>query len=305
MKKHPLHIPNEVIFETPMMRKFYDQIMTWLWIGMPGAFAHGDPRIGKSTYCLIADGKIKNRFGQAIKVVRVTIHKRDELTIEAIFKAICSELDLMVPPRSPAESMSKLIFNYFKEHARENSTKQMVLIVDEMQKMALSQIEVFAELHSRLIDAKLNIFILFIGNTEPSRELINKLKEKASVRHLRKRFFSQETVLFGIREKDELESILCCFDDSEYPKGSKISYTEFFVGEKLGKKWKFSCLAALIWEMYESDCKPNTKSASWPLENCMAMLRLLLVDFLTENGTCNIEEDIRSCFAGSGSLNLD
>ena len=53
-----------------------------------------------------------------------------------------------------------------------NSTKQVVLIVDEMQRLHIRQLEAFAELHDGLTELNVNLSVFFIGNHSSAQSLL-------------------------------------------------------------------------------------------------------------------------------------
>ena len=286
---HPLLNPSEFFIPTPMIEDLLDQLEAWLWNGLTGALVLGQYRCGKTRAIDYISKHLKNRNGQAVPVHRMTIPKRDRNTIASIWKTLCFSVGLNPKLRATADEMSNLLFHYFMDLAQQNDTKQMVLFVDEMQRLDITQMEAFAELYDRLAEAKVNLSVFFVGNKEAAMGLISKSNSQ-QYELVRGRFFTQSCTYFGIRNQGELRKCLQAYDTCCYPLEDGQSYTTYFTGEKCGKEWLLSSITDLVWEVYSDNYRSKLKLKSWPMQYFISAMRLLLMDYLPDYGHESNEE---------------
>ena len=286
---HPLLNPCEFFIPTPMIDDLLDQVTTWVWNGLTGALILGQYRCGKTRAIEHISNLLENRNDQTVPVHRMTIPKRDRNTIASIWKTLCFSVGLKPNIRATADEMSNLIFHYFMDLAHENDTMQIVLFVDEMQRLDITQMEAFAELYDRLAEAKVNITVFFVGNKEAAKGLINK-SQSQKYELVRGRFFTQSYNYFGIRNQGELRKCLEAYDNCQHPLESGTSYTTYFVGEKCGNEWLLASFTHLIWEVYSDNFRSKLDLKSWPMQYFVSAIRIFLLDFLRNYGKDNIEE---------------
>jgi hypothetical protein len=286
---HPMLNPSEFFIPTPMIDELLDQVTRWIWNGLTGALILGQYRCGKTKAIAYIAEHLRNRLGQKIPAHRMTIPKRDRNTIASIWKTLCWSVDLKPKTRATSDEMSNLLFHYFMDLAHINTTKQIALFVDEMQRLDITQMEAFAELYDRLAEAHVNLSIFFVGNKEASQGLIDKT-ESHDYELVRGRFFTQSCAYYGIRTQSQLRECLGAYDTLDFPLEGGVSYTSHFAGEQCGDDWKLSSLTEIIWEVYSDNYQSKLNLKSWPMQYFTSAIRLLLMDFLSKYGARNSEE---------------
>ncbi len=295
--EHPILNPSRFAIETPMMLALMNQVSLWIWNGVTGALILGQYRIGKTKAISYLRSRLTSRLGQPIPSVVMTIPRRDRATIASLWKTLCFSVELTPKNRATADDMSNLLFHFFADLAALHNQTQVVLFVDEMQRLDISQMEVFAELYDRLAEAHVNLSTFFIGNKKAAQGLVAKAQcEKYEL--IRGRFFTQCCNYHGIRTKAELSACLKEYDISKFPKKTGSSYTSYFVGEKCGDDWKLASLSNLIWEVYTDNFRSALKLESWQMQYFVATIRILLKDYIADYGAEN-EDELRQMIVGS------
>ncbi len=218
----------------------------------------------------------------------ISIAPRDVGTIAGVFKNICNSLGFKLKTRVTADDMSKLILHHLGELSLSNSTRQVVLVADELQRLNMSQLEAFAELYDGMSAIGSNLFVLFAGNDSGSRKLVKSLNED-KYELIRGRFFTQEFKFHGIRTYDELKKCLSQYDSNNFPEDG-VSYTQYFLRDIVSDDWRLDSIAELIWNEYESHFKVPLELKSWPMQYFVAMVRILLTDFFPRYGVEDIEQ---------------
>ncbi len=281
--KNNIFNSSDFFIETPMSIELEEKVKNWVWNGFLGGYILGNSRIGKTKSIRCISEKISNRYGELIPIHRVTIPRRDVATVASIFKNICYSLKMSLKNRVTANEMSNDLVHYFAELALQNKSKQVVIIVDEMQRLKVNQIEAFNELHDCLADLGLNLSIFFVGNTKTSIPLLKQIKTSNND-HIWGRFFKHEFYFHGLRSQIQLAQVL-----SEYDK----TQTKKYLPKEYAKGWRIRSLSHLIWEVYSDNFKSKLTVQSWGMQYFTAMMRILLVDYLPVHGITN-DENIKS-----------
>lgn len=280
--EHPIFNNSEFFIQTPMIDRLKDQISQCLWNGISGAAIYGSYRIGKTKAINYIKNNLTNCLDETLPSRFVSIAPRDVGTVAGVFKNICHSWDFKLKSRVTADDMSSLICHHLGELSLSNSTRQVLLVVDELQRLNMSQFEAFAELHDKLSSIGSNLFVLFVGN-DSAMNKVHKNLNNEKYELIRGRFFTQEFRFYGIREFDELKACLGAYDACRFPQKGK-SYTHYFLGECVPEKWRLESLSEIIWSEYHEHFKVPLKIKSWPMQYFVSMVRVLITDFLANHG---------------------
>ncbi|MFC3193200.1 ATP-binding protein [Marinicella sediminis] len=299
--EHPIFNNSQFFIMTPMIQTLSTQINKCLWNGSAGAAVYGDYRLGKTRALDYLIDILMNRQGEKIGAKSISIAPRDQNTIAGIFKNICHSFGFELKARATSDDMSNIVMHHLGDLTLINSTKQVVLIVDEFQRLNVNQLEAFAELYDGLVRCGANLFVLFAGNDSDSLRIRKSIQDDQN-ELIRGRFFTQEFMFYGIRTYEELVFCLNEFDTRQYPKDGP-TYTKYFVGNTVPDNWRLKSLADNIWPIYLSDFKSQMNIKSWPMQYFISMIRILLTDFLPNHGVGDdglISEMIRESIRASG-----
>ncbi len=280
---HPIFNQSEFMIKTPMMEELESKLQHWLWNGITGGLIVGNYRVGKTRATQYIANRLKNRSDQLIPVHRLTIHRRDVNTVASIFRNLCLSLNKKISLRARADDMSNDLIHYFGELAMSNDTNQVVLIVDEMHRLNIHQLEAFAELYDRLVELKVNISVFFIGNYTATQDLIKKVLSSEN-ELIRGRFFTDSYIYHGLQSHAEVKKCLKQYDDVKFPLGENQSVTEYFLKVEYDKGWRLNELSHEIWEVFYDNYKSQLKLSSWPMQYFISTLKTLIIDYLPRYG---------------------
>ncbi len=298
---NPIYDPASFSIETPAITTLKNIILSWIYNGATGGFVLGPFRTGKTRAIEIITDLLVNRLGEKVHSHRITMPRRDRNTVATVFRELCKSLGIITKRSATSDEMSSLVLHRFSELAALNSTRQVVLFVDEMHRLTLPQIEVFAEVYDQLREAKFNICIVFVGNYEASLSLLGLIKKKRN-ELIRGRFFTNRHNFKGITSKKQLRKCLQQLDLTKMPDGS-MSLTQHFVSKNLGSDWQLSSIAAEIWNVFDDDFKRPLKLSSWPMQYFVSAIRILLSDYLPKydgEDLDSLEEMIYQSIKASG-----
>lgn len=262
--------PTELFIHTPMLEQLEKQLHHWLRTGLTGGLVLGNYRIGKTRAIEYISKRLFNRKGEEIHADRMTIAQRDVCTVKSIFRNLCFALDMPINDRTNSDEMASCLTHYFGEKALQNSTKQVVLIVDEMQRLKVNQLNAFAELYDNLAKLKLNMSVFFVGNAGSSKPLLEAISDDR-YELLRGRFFTHVYDYCGIRNKNDVGHCLKEFDRL---------FTKHFLHDDFKKGWRLASLDKTIWSIFETDFRRPLKLKSWAMQYFISTIRILLVDYL-------------------------
>jgi len=295
---HPIFNNSEFFIETPMIEKLTTQIERWIWNGDTGGLVLGDNRIGKSRAIRHAMKKIKNRLGENVPSIYISTPRRDTNTMAAVYKNLCFSFGLELKSRPTADDMANLVFHRLVDIAHKTSTKQVLMFVDEFQRLSCLQLEVFAEIYDQLNLVGVNVCIIFVGNKQ-SAEILIKNSLQTSNELVRGRFFIQKLQYHGIRLKDELRACLSQYDQLMFPAENGESYTATFIKEP---NFLLSNSTGIFWDIYSKQYRAPLGLSSWPMQYFTSAVRILLVDYAPRYGASAdaLPEMIDRSIEGSG-----
>ena len=279
LNTHPIFNQSEFFIKTPMIENLSKQIHYWLWNGLTGAVIIGNYRLGKTRAAQFIADKLINRSNQKIPVHKLAIPKRDVKTVASVYRNLCYSLDINITQRTTADEMANDLFHYFGEMALVNNTHQAVLLVDEMQRLSVHQIEAFAELYDRLSEVGINLSVFFIGNSASSQNLIAQVMRPEN-ELVRGRFFTQKYIFHGIKTHSELRACLMQYDKIKYPDTNSPTITEMFMADEYRNGWRLESISHNIWDVYSENYRSKLKLESWGMQYFLAMLKTLLIDYL-------------------------
>lgn len=295
---HPIFDTANFTIVTPEMESLQETIIEWTRICATGGFISGSYRIGKTRAIRAIADCITNHEGEKVHAVKVTVPARDKSTVANIFRILARSMGLKAKVRSNADEMADLVLHSLCELASFNSSRQVVLFVDEMHRLSINQIEAFAEIHDLMSEAGFNSCIIFIGNSETSRPLLQQIKSR-KYELIRGRFFTRRHDFNGITNRENLIACLSQFDLTKTDDG--LTVTQCFVSAKLGLNWKLSTIGPLIWSIFVEEYKKPLGLKSWPMEYFMSTIRILLCDHLSGyKREDQLEEFIHTSIQASG-----
>lgn len=286
---HPIFNTSEFFIQTPMISELKGKLHSWLWNGATGGLILGDYRIGKSRAVRHISDQLVNRLNQPIIVKCMTVKPRDVNTIRSVFRNLCFALEIESKARSTSDDMANQLVHFFGDMAQVNDTRQVVLMVDEFQRLSLNQLHAFAELYDNLSDLKINLTVLFIGNLEASKHLVEQiLRDEHEL--IRGRFFTQSFNYHGIRGIEDLHECLSAYD---LKNNDTVSTTEAFLPMEYSRGFRLAALSSQIWDIYDQNYRQTLNLKSWGMHYFTAMVKALITDYLPAYG-CDNEDDINA-----------
>lgn len=248
MASHPL-IKNTLLLPTPFVKTIFKACERAVMYNLTGCSFQAPPRFGKS----FAAKACRLLFARTYPEIPFYIFSGKQHTSKK------SEMefwqDLLGDLRHPAANSHKVgtmrvnLLNLIIAECQRRDRRDVIVLFDEAQELSELQLHFLKGFYNSLemLDDPINVITCFIGQSEFYQRIVD-VQLKID---LNDRFFPNHKVLYGTRTESDLESILKLFDDpevAEFPEGSNISYTEFFLPLAYAGGWRLSAHAGQIWK---------------------------------------------------------
>ncbi|MEE8058420.1 MAG: ATP-binding protein [Pseudomonadales bacterium] len=301
--EHPLLNPLQLKLMTPEVRALKTVLKQWLWTGSTGGFIQGTPRVGKTTALRMVGDQLTTRTGATIPSHLFSVPPSDKRSIAMLYRNLClsAGFELPRPRQTNSEMLLDTFYHYLMDKAYEAGSNRVVLFVDEMQRLAIGQIEAFAQLHDMMGIEEVSLTVIFTGNDIESDGLLNAI-EASERRHIQGRFFTQGHEFKGITKKSDLKACLGQYDTLRYPINTGATYTECCVPKWFRNGWRLQHLTDEVWEVYR-DYQRQYNLRGWGMLYFVNAVNVLLLDYLPKHGADNFSRKMMNeCIKVSGLI---
>jgi len=286
---HPLFHPLAFHLDTPAQHELREFVQRLLWTGAAGGTATGRARDGKTTALKHLMGSLETRAGKTIPCYYVSIPARDMNTIASVHRVICRAQGLSHTRQATADVLSSLFIHHVADTAAETGCDCALLIVDEMQRLGIRQLDAFAELYDVLKDMGVAMTTLFTGN-DPECWSVIKHVEDQNLEHIRGRFFTEGATFTGLTSAADVRFCLKQYDTLRYPADGP-TYTEYFLPARFKQGWRVASLASDLWaafRIYQRDYKLR----SWGMKYFTAAISILLADLIEDDDQFDVDDEV-------------
>lgn len=299
--QHPLLQPRRLRFETPAINRLKEDCQRWLWTGARGALLLGPSQIGKTTALMTLRDALITREQRRVPTFYVSIPDRDTKTIASILRALCLSARLPLTGREVADTLSDRFVHFLVDSIHEHQVEVAVLMIDEVQRLQLSQFNVFAEISDKLRLLGLDLLVLFVGNDAECDPMLERV-QSPEYAHIFGRFFRQTGSFQGLLSAKEVALVLSQYDTLRYPSETGPTYTEWALPEPVSNGWQFAELSHDLWRCYRTLAK-EFRLSSWGMGDFVISANALLIDYLPAIGVHRVDDDtLTECIQLAGVL---
>ena len=291
---HPL-MKDSAILPTRSLEEFVNRVRLWLDNLLPGSIVYGLPRVGKTQAIRYLMENVERLLGSPIPISLMSCweYTYQGTTEHCFFTELLHVLGYELPKSGTAAIKRRRAIDFMIERAQEAREHRYLLLVDEAQWLSNAHYRFLMDLHNQLKIANIHLIVLLIG--QPELVEIRDNFKSAKKRHLLGRFMTDMHRFSGLGGSLDLRRMLHALDvGSEYPVGSGVSFTKYFLPKAFAANWRFASHAERIWEALERICRreniPTTKEL--PVQPITACIRWL-VKTLSHMDDENLELDDR------------
>jgi hypothetical protein len=228
----------------------------------PGTCLIADSRIGKTEGIRILRDELSATFPSVpIGVVNAKGHDRpSEL---AFFGDILEDYQHAGALSGTAADRRRRLHKLWESAARSTDSDRYVLFVDEGQNWGESEYTWLRDASNFLQSRGINVISIIFAHPA-----LSTFRQHLQSRHrtdLVGRFLLRPRNFRGLRDCNELRHTLSAYDSPtlhEFPHGSAISMTEFFMPSAFSSGWRLSSEAALIWSAFENIAQRTDQKAT-------------------------------------------
>jgi hypothetical protein len=253
---HPVNT-RQFQFPTAPLIRAVDTMSDVISAGGPGCSFEACSRTGKSWAAKYAINRLPDIFPD---IPFISYHAHSGVTAHPgpfyadIYKKSGYAL---TSAKIPWNIRDLLAHAWFVEAASRRSST-IVFIGDEMQNWYAKQLTFFVDLSNDLEEMGVRLISIFFGQTQLSH--IRATLRSVGRGDILGRFMTQYYVFEGIASARELQEVFACYDDvdhGEFPVGSGICYTQFFLPEAYRHGWRLASCAGLVWQLFSAHVHPH------------------------------------------------
>ena len=244
---HPLN-QRPVKILTQSVRDTFLEVCEALVYKRPGYCFTADYRVGKSTALLMIKEKLPQSLPQvAVGLVSAQDHER--VTERVLWGDILTAFKLITT--GTAQDRQKRLRSAIIGACVQAGGNQFALLIDESQNYKEREFTCLRDLANQLRDEDgYTLTTVCLG--DPRLSELSRAFRKTR-KDLWARFLMKPERFYGIRDLTDLRFFLAEHDNTkrcEYPAGSGISYTEFFLPKAYANGWRLEKEAQNLWDAF-------------------------------------------------------
>ncbi len=258
---HPV-TKNEVEVATPPLKEAYQIMQDVVVHRDPGTCLLGDFRAGKTTTILRTVRQLNETFPN-LPVGIALAKDHDLFTQGTFFSDLLQDFHHAGALRGTTQEKRLRCLNMLIGQARQLSSDRYLLLVDEGQNWGEAQWTWLRDLANDLNNTHIRLITVTFGQTVDLRKLRTLLLSRSRT-DLVGRFLLNPREFRGLRDVHELRETLEAHDDPEqssYPLGTDISYSEFFMPLAFKGGWRLADEADRMWDEFRKVAQRSGKVA--------------------------------------------
>ncbi|MGB0720969.1 MAG: AAA family ATPase [Gammaproteobacteria bacterium] len=275
---HPL-CRNRAILPTRALEDLANQIVLWLDNLLPGGVVWGISRAGKSQASMYMARNFNELTGLSIPIAMISMWSPSQTSIteRRFFQELLHCIGYAIPNSGTAAEKRRRAIDLMKEQALEKMEYRYLLIVDEAQNLAVPQYEHLSDLYNALNMENIQLITVSVG----SPELLT-MKERFRAEgkgNMIGRFMTAVHRFDGILGFADFARIVESLDfGSEFPVGSDISYTQYYLPVAFGSGFRLSNCSQEMWTVLLNECHKAgmTKISELPMQPITALISWIL-----------------------------
>lgn len=257
LSSHPL-VRNKAYLPTPPIRRVYAEIAEAVAERDGGLSFVAFSRFGKTFAINVLSAQLAVGFPDVpILCTNATEHARfSEATFYSELLQGCTRAPVA---QAKALVLRNKLIRFLWAIAESTGSDRIVLFVDEAQNWAEPE---FTSLRDISNDLALLADVLLVVNLFGAPMLANTRSTllQAGRTDLVGRFMVRQFGFEGIRSTNDLAQTMICYDDveiSEYPSGTGVSFSEFFMPIAFSDGWRLQHESTLCWETFQKVARPR------------------------------------------------
>lgn len=232
-KDHPL-VHQKFILPTNAIEELLNTIVQWLDHKVPGGLVYGIPRAGKTSAIDFLRGRLNDVLDDPLPIMSIEgSEERTNATPKAYWSGFLEDIGSAWADSGTAADCRRSVIQTLHARCIAYRSPRLLLFVDDAQWYSTSDYAKLVDLRKQLRRRQIELIAISVGQEE--LELKRGSMSGTSRWPVIGRFMQESVRYEGSDLEDDLERILGAYDDdTEYPVGSGVSYTQ----AALRKAWR-------------------------------------------------------------------
>lgn len=250
----------------------------------------GCSRVGKSNCSVFVTETLTLKFPKA-HVTRCVARTRTNTRVNVLYNEICFAEEAL--PKSARIDLLFHLVGCIESHLAQYVDKQYVLVIDEIDRLNSLDFRQLADLHNYLQSADIKLTVIGFSQSEiyDKRSSFKTVEQHQIVA----RFLSEIIPIYGCRNVSDVAIVLrACDEGSEFPVGTHISYTAYFLPKAFANGFRLATLADVFWRLFAESVSGRYVN-NLPMEHLRESIANYMVQAQAHDGVLlDInEEDVR------------
>lgn len=286
----PLLSPFNPTLRTAPASELFQKLTQWLWTGKVGAIVTGPARIGKTTALESLARQLRDRRQRRVPVFVTSMDRLDKPSVKSLNWQLCSDAGIKTSQRQTSYQLATSFAHWLMDAADLGGVAQIVLLVDECQRLTPDQFDAFADLYNKVRMKQRLLLTVFVGNDQETGRLADTMSSSAYA-HIHGRFFREHLIFRGLRSLNEVRDCLDQYDTLPHPFITDCTIVEGVLPETKDSGFRLSSAAPLFWCVFR-DYQKRYKLTDWGMESFTIATNTLLADFLPRYGIENLSKEM-------------
>jgi len=255
-------VRSRYILDTDPMDSLLKQIATWINQRVTGAFASAPTRFGKTRTAKFAAEGYASDVLPAVPMYLVVCKKHTVCSESEFLGEILKGLNHQFKTARSRGILRERVVNFLAVSAESCGQRQVVLLCDEAQHNHVPEYHALCGIQNDLDQLGIRLTVISLGS--PELWNIHQMMITSKETYLAARFLHRKMRFRGIQSEKELRFVLRQYDfDTEWPEGSRRSFTNYFFPNSFADGFRIEELTPYLWHAL---LKQAPKLGPYPLE---------------------------------------
>ncbi|WP_353214946.1 ATP-binding protein [Salinisphaera hydrothermalis] len=282
------------------MQRLFAELASWVEMGAPGGYIWGNSRSGKTRAIRALQPLLKNRAEEPVFSHLYVATAYTVATDNKIWGDLLRSLKHPVAKSTRAIEKFWALIAFFSDQAAMNSTRQVVLFIDNAEEWDARCYRFLKGLFNVLTEEGVQPCFISVGAPE-FRDWIEGLGG-AVAPHLIGRFFASSVGFTGLLNSRDLEQALDQFDTAQDRRnlGPDCSVAHY-LPKAYEANFRLAPHADLIWQTFLASSR--VRPPQWPMQYFTATVVSLVIDILGKRDSADLElleDDVAAAITWSG-----
>ncbi|UZN48441.1 hypothetical protein KZ686_11670 [Cupriavidus cauae] len=211
---------------TPMAEKMYKELRDSILVGEPGTYFVGERGDGRSAALRICAQVLEHEYPQIASYHHASTAMSNS-NEKVAMQAMLASVGHGVLSGGPVVLRERLIAKVVDDLRRRGTGHIALWLVDNAHNMQQAELQMLADVQERLWDSGVQLVTAMMTNDDEGWQ--RSAHGAARSTFLSRRFFAHAHKLRGVVKPDDVSEILDQFDTRDFPRGTDVRWTEFFL----------------------------------------------------------------------------